>query len=243
MSKIVWDQTGERLYETGTRNGVVYPYSTEALAVSVNQATHGLDKVESHYGPGVGWNGLTGVTESPSGAEPTDLWADDIKYLSIRSAETFGGTIEAYMYPPEFAVLDGSKELMKGVAVGQQARSSFGFCYRTVLGNDTQLDDYSYKLHLIYGCTVSPSERAYSTVNDSPEAITFSWEFETTPVSVSSVDGLKPTANITIDVSKLEATQKENLKKLEACLYGTEDTDPFLPLPDEVYKILSGGVG
>lgn len=243
MSKLVWDGLGEKLYETGTRQGVVYPYSINPLEIDVNQETHGLDSIVSQYGPGVAWNGLTGVTESPSGAEPTDLYADDVKYLSIRSAETFGGTIEAYTYPDEFAVLDGSASLMDGVTIGQQARGAFGFCYRTTLGNDTQLDNYSYKLHLVYGCTVSPSEKAYSTMNDSPEAITFSWEFETTPVNVTVAEGVKPTANCIIDVSKLPADKKENLKKLEACLYGTETTDPFLPLPDEVYAILNGSMG
>ena len=244
MSKLVWDQTNERLYETGVRQGVVYPYSAEALAVTPSATTHGIDSTKSHYGPGVAWNGLTGVTESPGGAEATDLYADDIKYLSLRSAETFGGTIEAYTYPDEFAVLDGSMELMKGVVVGQQARASFGFCYRTVVGNDTQLDNYGYKLHLVYGCTVSPSEKAYSTINDSPEAITFSWEFETTPVDVNvSGKDAKPTANITIDTTKLDPSNKENLDKLLACLYGTEDQDAFLPMPDEVVAILSGSMG
>lgn len=243
MSKLTWDNTGERLYETGVRNGVLYPYSTEALSVTPDEGTHGITTTDSHYGPGVAWNGLTGVTESPGGADATDLYADDIKYLSIRAAETFGGTIEAYTYPDEFAVLDGSMSLLKGVVIGQQSRGAFGFCYRTVVGNDTQLDGYSYKLHLVYGCTASPSEKAYSTINDSPEAITFSWEFETTPVAVTAVEGAKPTATVTIDASKLDATSKANLAKLEACLYGTDEQPAFLPMPDEVVKIFKSAAG
>ena len=210
-------------------------------ALESAQETHGIAHTDSHYGKGVAWNGLTGVTESPSGAEATDLYADDIKYLSIRSAETLGGTIEAYMYPDEFAVLDGTASLLDGVTIGQQARGTFGFVYRTTLGNDTQLNNYSYKLHLIYGCTASPSERAYATINDSPEAITFSWEFETTPVSFTANGKQYSSANITIDESKL-GTKKDNLKKLEACLFGSAEADAFLPLPNEVYSILNGAV-
>lgn len=239
MSKLEWDKTGERLYETGTRMGVVYPYSDKALSLSLDDATHGLTETKSQYGPGVAWNGLTAVTESPAGADPTDLYADDIKYLSIRAAETLGGTIEAYMYPQAIAILNGEVELVEGMTIGQQSRGSFGLSYRTVLGNDTKLNDYSYKLHLVYGATISPSERAYATINDSPEAITFSFEFETTPVSFTVNEKTYSTSIITINVDRLGADKAANLKKLEACLYGTDDVNAFLPLPDEVHKILS----
>ncbi len=222
MAKLVWDQTGERLYETGTDHGVVY-----------------LQDQLGAYSVGYAWNGLTAVTESPSGAEPTDLYADNIKYLSIRSAEEFGATIEAYTYPDEFAVLDGSAQPVTGVYIGQQTRKAFGFSYRTKLGNDILFEDYGYKLHLVYGCTVSPSERAYQTINDSPEAITFSWEMTTTPVAV---EGYKPTSIVTIDSSKFTtADDQANLSALEDILYGTVSTEPRLPLPDEVFSILSGG--
>lgn len=224
MSKIVWDQTGERLYETGVDRGVLYPVSSTG-----------------QYTPGVAWNGLTGVTESPSGAEATDLYADNIKYLSMRSAETFGCTIEAYTYPDEFEQCDGSASLATGVSIGQQARKVFGFCYRTLLGNDVDGQDHGYKLHLIYGATASPSERPYATVNDSPEAITFSWEVSTTPVNVS---GFKPTACVTIDSTKADP---ECLAALEEILYGKDAgaegtpaaVDPRLPLPDEVKTIMT----
>lgn len=198
MSKIVWDQTGERLYETGIDRGVLYLYGTTSNA----------------YDTGYAWNGLTGVTESPSGAEATDLYADNIKYLSMRSAETFGATVEAYTYPDEFAECDGSASLTTGVTIGQQSRKMFGMSYRTVLGNDVNLNDHGYKLHLLYGCTASPSEKAYATINDSPEAITFSWELTTTPVNVT---GFKPTACVTIDSTKADPTC---LKNLEDILYG-----------------------
>ena len=221
MAKLVWDQVGERLYETGTDHGVVYPQDSNGA-----------------YPQGYAWNGLTAVSESPSGAEPTDLWADNIKYLSIRSAEEFGATIEAYTYPDEFAVLDGSAELTDGVMIGQQTRKAFGFSYRTRLGNDIQFEEYGYKLHLLYGCTVSPSEKAYQTINDSPEAITFSWEMTTTPVAVT---GYKPTATLTIDSSKFNTSEKRGyLQDLEDVLYGTASSEPRLPLPDEVLRILSG---
>lgn len=220
MSKIVWDQVGERFYETGTDHGVIYPQD-----------------VSGNYTNGVAWNGLTSVSESPSGAEPTDLYADNIKYLSIRSAEDFGATVEAYTYPDEFAVLDGSAELADGVMIGQQTRKPFGFCYRSRLGNDTQFEDYGYKLHLIYGCTVSPSEKGYQTINDSPEAITFSWEMKTTPVAVT---GYKPTACLTVDSTKFTGAKASYLTNLQNVLYGTENTNPRLPLPDEVLSILSG---
>lgn len=218
MSVLTWDQTGERLYETGVRKGVVYPVNSSGA-----------------YTPGVAWNGLTAVNESPSGAESNPLYADDIKYLDLRSAEDFGGTIEAYTYPDEFAVLDGTAEPTAGVHIGQQPRGVFGLCYRTVLGNDTSLDSYGYKLHLVYGATASPSEKGYQTINDSPEAITFSWEFTTTPVNVT---GYKPTALIVIDSTKVDATK---LATLEAMLYGTTQDDPYLPLPDVVLSTLGSG--
>ena len=240
MAKLMWDQTGERLYETGVRNGVAYPYSKEKLTIEgIGVETNGIAETNSHYGKGVAWNGLTSVAESPSGAEATDLYADDIKYLSLRSAETLGGTIEAYTYPDEVAVLDGTQSLVKGLTVGQQSRGVFGFSYRTTVGNDTEMNNYGYKLHLVYGMTISPSQRSYATINDSPEAITFSWEYTTTPINFEHQGKQMTTALLTIDATKLEEAQKKNLEKLEACLYGSEATDAFLPLPDEVYKILT----
>lgn len=232
MSKLVWDQSGQRKYETGVDKGVLY--------VQENDGT---------YAKGVAWNGLTGVTETPSGAEETKLYADNMKYLSLRSAEEFGGTIEAYTYPDEWQACDGSANLgsVKGVHIGQQSRRAFGMAYRTNVGNDTALNDYGYKLHLVYGATVSPSERAYATINDSPEAITFSWEFTTTPVEIpATVGDFKPTAIITIDTTELEGG-KDNLKlkALEEILYGkdgdatleVEGSDPRFPLPEEVYNL------
>ena len=219
MSKLVWDQTGERYYETGVKMGVLYPQS--------NSGT---------YPKGVVWNGLTAVTESPSGAEATPLYADDVKYLNLYSAEEFGATIEAYTYPDEFAECDGSAELTTGVTIGQQNRKAFGLCYRTTIGNDTDGNDHGYKLHIIYGAMASPSEKAYATINDSPEAITFSWEITTTPVSVS---GFKPTASVTIDSTKVD---KAKLKELEAILYGdngsSSTAEARLPLPDEIVTII-----
>ena len=220
MARLVWDQTGDRLYETGVDRGVLYTNGTAT------------------YDKGVAWNGLTGVTESPSGAEATDLYADNIKYLSMRSAETFGATVEAYTYPDEFAECDGSASLATGVTIGQQSRKTFGLCYRTQIGNDVDLNDHGYKLHLIYGCSASPSEKAYATINDSPEAITFSWELTTTPVNVT---GFKPTACIIIDSTKADP---ECLTALEDILYGTDaggSTSPRLPLPDEVKTIMTPG--
>ena len=214
MSKLVWDQIGERLYETGVKNGVLY--------VQENGA----------YPKGVAWNGLTAVTESPSGAEATALYADDIKYLNLMSNEEFGATIEAYMYPDEFAQCDGSAALVTGVMIGQQARKTFGLAYKTTIGNDTDGNDYGYKLHLIYGALAAPSEKAYATINDSPEAITFSWEVTTTPVNVP---GYKPTASVTIDSTKVD---KEKLAALEAVLFGTEDAEARLPLPEEIVTIM-----
>lgn len=207
MAKLVWDQAGERKYETGVDRGVLF-----------------VQNVDGTYGTGVAWNGLTGVTETPSGAEETKLYADNMKYLSLRSAEEFGGTIEAYTYPDEWQACDGSASLTTGVHVGQQARRAFGLCYRTNVGNDIELSDHGYKLHLVYGATVSPSERAYATINDSPEAITFSWEFTTTPIEIpSSVGDFKPTAILTIDTTELEGG-KENTKlvELETILYGSD---------------------
>ena len=216
MAKLTWDQAGDRLYETGVDRGVLYPQSSTGT-----------------YPRGIAWNGLTGVTESPSGAENTDLWADNIKYLSLRSAEDFGATIEAYTYPDEFMECDGSKAVATGVVIGQQARKPFGLCYRTVLGNDTELEQHGYKLHLIYNATCSPSERAYATINDSPEAITFSWEMTTAPVAITNSENTsyKPTASITIDSTKVDEAK---LKSFEAILYGTDNADASLPLPDDV---------
>lgn len=215
MAKLVWDQTGERLYETGVKYGVLYVQEGGA------------------YPKGVAWNGLTAVTESPSGAEANPLYADDIKYLNLLSTEEFGATVEAYMYPDEFMVCDGSAALAEGVYIGQQPRKTFGMCYRTVLGNDVENNDYGYKLHIIYGALAAPSEKAYATINDSPEAITFSWELTTTPVNVT---GHKPTASLVIDSTKTDATK---LAALEAVLYGTESEEARLPLPDEILELLS----
>lgn len=215
MSKLVWDETGKRYYETGVKNGVLYI------------PTAGV------YSKGVAWNGLTAVTESPSGAESTALYADDIKYLNLISAEEFGATIEAYTYPDEFAACDGSAELATGVTIGQQNRKTFGLCYKTTIGNDVDGNDHGYKLHIIYGCVATPSEKAYASINDSPEAITFSWEVTTTPVSVN---GFKPTASLVIDSTKAEAGK---LTALEAILYGGETEEARLPLPDEIATLMS----
>lgn len=216
MSKLVWDKTGERYYETGVKQGVLYPLDANGA-----------------YPKGVAWNGLTNVTESPSGAEATALYADDIKYLNLISTEEFGGTIEAYTYPDEFAECDGSASIATGVYIGQQSRKTFGLCYRTTLGNDVENNSYGYKLHLVYGALAAPSEKAYATINDSPEAITFSWEFNTTPVNVT---GFKPTASITIDSTKVAA---DKLTALEKILYGDDENEARLPLPDEVAQIMT----
>lgn len=221
MPKLVWDQTGERLYETGVKNGVLYVQS------------------EGSYPKGVAWNGLTAVTESPSGAEATALYADDIKYLNLLSNEEFGATIEAYTYPDEFTECDGSASLATGVYIGQQSRKTFGLCYRTTLGNDVDNNEHGYKLHLVYGCLAAPSEKAYATINDSPEAITFSWEVSTTPVNVT---GHKPTASITIDSTKIDP---KALAALEKVLYGADDESSGvarLPLPDEVAQIIATAI-
>lgn len=223
MAKLVWDKTGDRFYETGVKQGVLYI------------PTDGV------YSKGVAWNGLTAVTESPSGAEATALYADDIKYLNLLSTEEFGATIEAYTYPDEFAACDGSAELVKGVTIGQQKRSTFGLCYKTTIGNDTDGNDHGYKLHIIYGALATPSEKAYSTINDSPDAVTFSWEITTTPVNVA---GQKPTASLVIDSTKADKTK---LEALEAILYGKDPTsegaqdgvEPRLPLPDEIKTLMT----
>lgn len=217
MTKLVFDKTGERLYETGVSNGVLYVQDDTGA-----------------YPKGVAWNGLTNVTESPSGAEATPLYADNIKYLQLLSAEEFGATIEAYTYPDAFEVCDGSAELAPGVTIGQQDRKTFGMCYKTIVGNDTQGNNHGYKLHLIYGAVAAPSEKAYQSVNDSPEAITFSWEITTTP---AEVPGFKPTASLVIDSTKVTA---EKLKKLEDKLYGTDEpaTVATLPTPAEVLALV-----
>ena len=219
MSKLKWDQTGEKFYETGVKNGVLY-----------------LLNEQGKYNKGVAWNGLTAVTESPSGAEATKLYADDTNYVSLYSAEVFGATVEAYTYPPEFEACDGTSQLTKGVTIGQQDRSTFGMCDRTTIGNDVAGNDYGYKLHLIYGAKASPSEKAYNTINDSPEAITFSWELTTTPVTVN---GFKPTASITIDSTKADPTK---LAELEDILYGKDGepgSEARLPLPDEIKTLMT----
>jgi hypothetical protein len=221
MSKLVWDQTGERLYETGVKMGVLYVQGTDGS-----------------YGTGVAWNGLTGITESPSGAEATPLYADDTKYLNLMSAEEFGATIEAYTYPDEFGACDGSANIADGVYIGQQARRSFGLCYRTTVGNDIENNEYGYKIHLIYGALASPSEKAYATINDSPEANTFSWTVTTTPVNVT---GFKPTASVVIDSTKFkDEAGKAKLKAIEDKLYGTADAEPTLLLPDEIKALMDG---
>ena len=214
MPRLTWDDLGKRLYETRVKNGVLYP------------------QVEGAYPKGVAWNGLTAVTESPSGAEPTALYADDIKYLELLSNEEFGCTIEAFTYPDEFKVCNGEATLAAGVTIGQQIRVPFGFCYKTILGNDEKKNDYGYKLHLVYGATASVSEKAYQTINDSPEAITFSWEVTTTPVSVN---GFKPTAQLTIDSTTIAP---EKLTALEDILYGKAETEARLPLPDEIAELV-----
>ena len=214
---LVWDKAGERLYEAGVNHGVLYPLNDQGV-----------------YSPGVVWNGLTQISESPDGAEPNDLWADNIKYASLRSAETFGATVEAYTYPDEFAVCDGSASPVTGVYIGQQQRKKFGLCYRTEVGSDTVSDTTnSYKLHLVYGCTASPSDKNYETINDSPDAITFSWEIDTVPVEVT---GLKPCSTIVIDSTKVDSTKLADLLDI---LYGKDSTAPRLPLPDEVIQTLS----
>ena len=227
MAKLVWDAIGEHLYETGTRMGVLY-----------------LQAAGGTYPEGVAWNGLRSVESSPSGGDETKLYADDIKYLGLRAAEDYGGTIGAYTYPDEWAECDGSVNIVQGVTVHQQPRKAFGFCYRTVIGNDTDFENHGYKLHLIYNSTASPSSRSYETINDSPAAVEFSWEFASTPVPVSA-PGLKPTAYIEIDSTQFATQEKKALlTALENKLYGTNGTggetgtDAYLPLPDEVFSTL-----
>lgn len=213
--RLTWDDAGKRLYETGAKQGVLYPQDDNGA-----------------YPKGVAWNGLTAVTESPEGAEPTPLYADDIKYLNLLSTEEFKATVEAYTYPDEFAECDGSGSLVEGVTIGQQDRKTFGLSYRTSLGNDVKGNEYGYKLHIVYGCLAAPSEKAYATVNDSPEAITFSWEVSTTPVNVT---GFKPTASLVLDSVKLGAAK---MKAIEDVLYGSSAAEARLPLPDEIKSII-----
>lgn len=213
--RLTWDDAGKRLYETGVKQGVLYPQDDNGA-----------------YPKGVAWNGLTAVTESPEGAEPTPLYADDIKYLNLLSTEEFKATVEAYTYPDEFAECDGSGSLVEGVTIGQQDRKTFGLSYRTSLGNDVKGNEYGYKLHIVYGCLAAPSEKAYATVNDSPEAITFSWEVSTTPVNVT---GFKPTASLVLDSVKLGTAK---MKAIEDVLYGSSTAEARLPLPDEIKSII-----
>lgn len=216
MAKLKWDQTGEKLYETGTDRGVLFPMGDAGT-----------------YENGVAWNGLTAVNQSPSGAEPTPLYADNIKYLELMSNEDFGFSIEAYTYPDEFAACNGEAELATGVSIGQQARKAFGMTYRSIIGNDVKNNGYGYKIHLIYGAKAAPSEKAYATVNDSPEAMTLSWECTTTPVEV---EGFKPTAYVCIDSTKVDSTK---LKALEDKLYGTESEEATLPMPAELVTMFA----
>lgn len=228
MSKIKWDETGKKMYETGVSQCVLYT----------------LDK-NGAYSGGVAWNGITAITENPSGAEANPLYADNIKYLNLMSKEEFGATVEAYTYPDEFMECDGSKELVAGVIAGQQSRKTFGLCYKTILGNDEDGEDHGYKLHIIYGAMAAPSEKGYSSVNDSPDAITFSWEITTTPVQVT---GFKPTACITIDSTKVDATKLDTLLetlygKDPATPEGADGTDATLPLPDAIKIVLTPAAG
>ena len=216
MAELKWDNPGERYYETGVKNCILY-----------------VQDAEGNYPKGVAWNGITAITESPSGAESTPLYADDTKYLNLISNEEFGATIEAYTYPDEFAECDGTAELAEGIKLGQQPRKQFGLCYLTTLGNDLKKNDYGYKLHLVYGCTAAPSEKGYATINDSPEAITFSWEVSTTPVDVP---GFKPTAHIEIDSTKVKP---EDLAKIKAKLWGSASEEATLPLPDEIKTLIT----
>ena len=234
MAKLVWDATGERRYETGVSHGILF-----------------VRKADGTYDNGVVWNGLTTVTESPEGAEAVDLWADNMKYATFRSAETFGGTIEAYTYPDEFAECDGQAAVSAGVYIGQQTRKTFGFCYRTDVGDDTNADldeNTGYKIHIVWGASASPSERSYETINDSPDAIQFSWEFTTTPVAVT---GHKPTSLMVIDTTKLTSTTDQaKLAKLEERLYGVDPvtgdnpvagSDSALPTPDDIIYLFTEG--
>ena len=215
MAKLVFNNVGERLFETGVKNGVLYVMGDEGA-----------------YENGVVWNGLTAVTESPSGAETTPLYADDVKYVVIYAAEEFGATVDAYTYPEEFEQCDGSAAISEGITIGQQTRKSFGMCYKTSVGNDVQGQDYGYKIHIIYGAKAAPSEKSYSTINDSPEAVTFSWELSTVPVPV---EGHNPTATMVIDSTRVPA---EKMALIEAKLYGSEESDATLPLPNEILALI-----
>ena len=221
MTQLAWDETGKKVYETGTDRGVLFV----------------IDGTSGSYGTGVAWNGLTGVSQSPDGASATPKYADNVKYLNMISEENFKGAINAYTYPDEFEACDGSKSPVKGLSVGQQTRAGFGLSYRTMVGNDTEGTGYGYKLHLVYGATASPSKRDYQSINDSPDAITFSWDFTTTPVVVP---GLKPSAHLVIDSTKVDATK---LQALETALYGNSTGVSRLPLPAEVITLLGGAAG
>ena len=216
FAPLVWDETGKKLFETGVSNVALYPQDTTGV-----------------YGAGVAWNGVTNISESPSGAEATTLWANNGKYLNLYSVEEYASSIEAYTYPDEFAECDGSAEIAKGVSIGQQTRKSFGLAYKTLVGSDTDGNDHGYKLHLVYGCKAAPSERSHATVNDSPEALSFSWEISTTPVSVT---GHKPTASVEIDSTKVNA---EKLAAFEKILFGSAEAAARLPLPDEVAELFA----
>ena len=221
FAPLVWDETGKKLFETGVSNVALYPQDTTGV-----------------YGAGVAWNGVTNISESPSGAEATTLWANNGKYLNLYSVEEYASSIEAYTYPDEFAECDGSAEIAKGVSIGQQTRKSFGLAYKTLIGSDTDGNDHGYKLHLVYGCKAAPSERSHATVNDSPEALSFSWEISTTPVSVT---GHKPTASVEIDSTKVNSAKLEAFEKI---LFGSDTAAARLPLPDEVATLLAdSGVG
>ena len=215
MAKLIFNNVGERLFETGVKNGVLYVMGDDGA-----------------YENGVVWNGLTAVTESPSGAETTPLYADDVKYVVIYAAEEFGATVEAYTYPEEFEQCDGSAAISDGITIGQQTRKSFGMCYKTSVGNDVQGQDYGYKIHIIYGAKAAPSEKSYSTINDSPEAVTFSWELSTVPVPV---EGHNPTATMVIDSTRVPA---EKMALIEAKLYGSEEAEATLPLPNEILELI-----
>lgn len=216
FAPLVWDETGKKLFETGVSNVALYPQDTTGV-----------------YGAGVAWNGVTNISESPSGAEATTLWANNGKYLNLYSVEEYASSIEAYTYPDEFAECDGSAEIAKGVSIGQQTRKSFGLAYKTLIGSDTDGNDHGYKLHLVYGCKAAPSERSHATVNDSPEALSFSWEISTTPVSVT---GHKPTASVEIDSTKVEPAK---LAAFEKILFGSDEAAARLPLPDEVASLFA----
>lgn len=219
--KLIWDATGERYFEMGVSKGVLFVMGSAGT-----------------YGEGVAWNGLSTVTESPEGAEPTDIWADNIKYATLRSTETFSGTIEAYTYPDEFNACNGEATLVEGATIGQQSRATFGLCYRTEIGSDTASDGTAgYKLHFLYGLTASPSEKAYASINDSPEAIAFSWEVSSTPVTVTSISGAKPTSTVVVDSRTADSTK---LRELEKMVYGDTATTSKLPTPDEIYTLLNG---